>query len=124
MAAPNSKATLKEYALRQLGKPVLDINVDDDQIDDIIDDALQYFAEYHYDGTIRTYLKHQINDNDLANQKGNASMSQSSTGSHISTNMTYKEGQGYIVLPESVYSVLRVFPFVDKSGLNLSLIHI
>ena len=47
MAAPNSKATLKEYALRQLGKPVLDINVDDDQIDDIIDDALQYFAEYH-----------------------------------------------------------------------------
>ena len=61
MAAPNSKATLKEYALRQLGKPVLDINVDDDQIDDIIDDALQYFAEYHYDGTIRTYLKHKIN---------------------------------------------------------------
>ena len=67
---PNiSKTTLKEYALRQLGKPVLDINVDDDQIDDIIDDALQYFAEYHYDGTIRTYLKHQINDTDLANQK-------------------------------------------------------
>ena len=47
---------------------MIDINVDDDQIDDIIDDALQYFAEYHYDGTIRTYLKHQINDNDLANQ--------------------------------------------------------
>ena len=119
MAAPNSKATLKEYALRQLGKPVLDINVDDDQIDDIIDDALQYFAEYHYDGTIRTYLKHQINDNDLANQKADASMAQSSTGSHISTNMTFKEGQGYVVLPESVYSVLRVFPFVDKSGLNM-----
>ena len=119
MAAPNSKATLKEYALRQLGKPVLDINVDDDQIDDIIDDALQYFAEYHYDGTIRTYLKHQINDTDLANQKADASMSQSSTGSHISSNMTFKEGQGYVVLPESVYSVLRVFPFVDKSGLNM-----
>ena len=119
MAAPNSKATLKEYALRQLGKPVIDINVDDDQIDDIIDDALQYFAEYHYDGTIRTYLKHQINDNDLANQKADASMSQSTTGSHISSNMTFKEGQGYVVLPESVYSVLRVFPFVDKSGLNM-----
>ena len=119
MAAPNSKATLKEYALRQLGKPVLDINVDDDQIDDIIDDALQYFAEYHYDGTIRTYLKHQINTNDLANQKADASIPQSTTGSHISTNMTFKEGQGYVVLPESVYSVLRVFPFVDKSGLNM-----
>ena len=119
MAAPNSKATLKEYALRQLGKPVIEINVDDDQVDDIIDDALQYFAEYHYDGTIRTYLKHQINDNDLANQKTDASMSQSSTGSHISSSMTFKEGQGYVVLPESVYSVLRVFPFVDKSGLNM-----
>ena len=119
MAAPNSKATLKEYALRQLGKPVLDINVDDDQIDDIIDDALQYFAEYHYDGTIRTFLKHQINDNDLANQKQDASIGQSTTGSHISSNMTFKEGQGYVVLPESVLSVLRIFPFVDKSGLNM-----
>ena len=119
MAAPNSKETLKQYALRQLGKPVIEINVDDDQLDDIIDDALQYFAEYHYDGTIRTYLKHQINDNDLANQKADASMTQSSTGSHISSNMTFKEGQGYVVLPESVYSVLRVFPFVDKSGLNM-----
>ena len=119
MAAPNSKETLKQYALRQLGKPVIEINVDDDQLDDILDDALQYFAEYHYDGTIRTYLKHQINDNDLVNQKADASMAQSSTGSHISSNMTFKEGQGYVVLPESVYSVLRVFPFVDKSGLNM-----
>ena len=109
MAAPNSKATLKEYALRQLGKPVLDINVDDDQLDDILDDALQYFAEYHYDGTIRTYLKHQINDSHLASQKADASMNQSSTGTHIASNMTFKEGQGYVVLPESVYSVLRVF---------------
>ena len=129
MAAPNSKATLKEYALRQLGKPVLDINVDDDQLDDIIDDALQYFAEYHYDGTIRTFLKHKINNNDLVNQKSNASIGQSTTGTHISTNMTFEEGQGYVVLPESVLSVLRIFPFVDKSGLNmfdlrLSLIHI
>ena len=119
MAAPNSKATLKEYALRQLGKPVLDINVDDDQLDDIIDDALQYFAEYHYDGTIRTFLKHKINNNDLVNQKSNASIGQSTTGTHISTNMTFEEGQGYVVLPESVLSVLRIFPFVDKSGLNM-----
>ena len=49
MASPNSKTTLKEYALRQLGKPVLEVNVDDDQVDDIIDDCLQYYKEYHYD---------------------------------------------------------------------------
>ena len=50
MAVPTSKSTFKEYCLRQLGKPVIDINVDDDQIDDRIDEALQYFAQYHYDG--------------------------------------------------------------------------
>ena len=121
MASPNSKTTLKEYALRQLGKPVLEVNVDDDQVDDIIDDCLQYYKEYHYDGTMRTYLKHQINTSDLANQKADASMAQSSTGSHISSSMTFKEGQGYVVMPESVMSVLRIFPFTDKS---LSLIHI
>ena len=53
MAVPTSKSTFKEYCLRQLGKPVIDINVDDDQIDDRIDEALQYFAQYHYDGVER-----------------------------------------------------------------------
>ena len=115
MASPNSKTTLKDYALRQLGAPVIEINVDDDQVDDVIDDCLQYYKEFHYDGTIRTYLKHQINTADLVNQRANASMSQSSTGTHISSSMTYKEGQGYLVLPESVMSVLRIFPFTDKS---------
>ena len=60
MAAPNSKATLKEYCLRALGKPVIEINVDDDQVDDRLDEALQYFAEFHMDGVERLYLKHQI----------------------------------------------------------------
>lgn len=119
MASPNSKTTLKDYALRQLGAPVIEINVDDDQVDDVIDDCLQYYKEFHYDGTIRTYLKHQINTNDLTNQRANASMAQSSTGTHISSSMTYKEGQGYLVMPESVMSVLRIFPFTDKSGLNM-----
>ena len=60
MAAPNSKDNSKEYCLRSLGKPVIEINVDDDQVDDRLDEALQYFAEYHMDGVQRTYLKHQI----------------------------------------------------------------
>jgi len=51
MAEPNSKASLKEYIKRKLGAPVLEINVDDDQFDDRIDEALQYFREYHYDGS-------------------------------------------------------------------------
>ena len=60
MAVPTSKATLKEHCLRSLGKPVIDVNVDPDQCDDRIDDALQYFAEYHMDGVERMYLKYKM----------------------------------------------------------------
>ena len=56
MAEPASRANLKEYALRALGKPVIEINVDDDQLEDRLDEALQYYAQYHYDGIRRTYL--------------------------------------------------------------------
>ena len=56
MAAPNSKATLKEYALRRLGKPVLEVNVADDQIDDALDYTIEKFQEYHYGGSERMYM--------------------------------------------------------------------
>ena len=56
MAIPNTRANLKEYCLRSLGKPVIDINVDEDQVEDRIDEALQYFAQYHTDGVERMYL--------------------------------------------------------------------
>ena len=50
MAIPNTRSTFKEYCLRSLGKPVIEINVDPDQVEDRIDEALQYFSQYHYDG--------------------------------------------------------------------------
>ena len=65
MAVPNTKATLKEYCLRSLGKPVIDINVDDDQIDDRIDEAVQYFCQYHTDGVERMYLKYEVTAADI-----------------------------------------------------------
>jgi hypothetical protein len=58
MAQPASRTGLRDYCLRQLGFPVLEINIDDDQVDDAIDDALQYYRERHYDGVERMYLKH------------------------------------------------------------------
>ena len=64
MANPNSRANLKEYCLRTLGKPVIEINVDDDQVEDRIDESLQYFAQYHYDFFKRTYLKYQYTQAD------------------------------------------------------------
>ena len=60
MATPNSRQTLKDYCLRQLGHPVLEVNVDDDQLEDRIDDALQIFQDYHFDGTQKLLLKHQV----------------------------------------------------------------
>ena len=51
MASPNTRATFKDYCLRALGKPVVEINVDDDQVDDRIDEALEYWRDYHFDGS-------------------------------------------------------------------------
>lgn len=60
MAVPASREQLKDWCLRQLGFPVIEINVDDDQVDDRIDEALQYFQDFHFDGVERWYLKHQV----------------------------------------------------------------
>ena len=60
MAKPSSREALKQYCLRMLGKPVVEVNVDDDQLEDRIDEGLQYFQEYHFDGVEKTYLRHKI----------------------------------------------------------------
>ena len=68
MAKPSSRKTLKDYVLRKLGSPVIDINIDDSQLEDCLDDALQFFAEYHFDGVQLRYLKHQITSTDITNE--------------------------------------------------------
>ena len=65
MTQPTSRSTLKDYAKRQLGHPVVELNVDDDQLEDRIDDALEYFQEYHFDGTYPTFLKHLVTGSTL-----------------------------------------------------------
>lgn len=64
MATPTSRAEFKEYCLRKLGKPVIEINVDDDQVDDRIDEALKYYWDYHFDGSEKLYYKYMIQDAD------------------------------------------------------------
>jgi hypothetical protein len=68
MAQPRSREQFKEYCLRALGAPVIEINVDDDQLEDRIDEALEQFQEFHYEATYRTFLKHQLTDSDVSNQ--------------------------------------------------------
>ena len=65
MASPASRQELIDYAKRQLGAPVLEINVADEQVDDIIDDSLQYFYERHFDGVIQTFLKYEVTQEDI-----------------------------------------------------------
>jgi hypothetical protein len=67
MATPNSRTSMKEFCLRRLGKPVIEINIDDDQMDDRIDEALLYYQDYHFDGVETTWLKHAITQTDIDN---------------------------------------------------------
>ena len=116
MAIPTTKAQLLSYAKRQLGEPVVEINVDDDQADDILDDALQFFTEYHYDGTIRTYLKHQITQSEIDNQKTNSNVTSSTSGGSDNGATTWLEGNNYIELPEAVMSVVRVLDISSSTN--------
>lgn len=118
MATPSTRSTFKEYCLRALGKPVIEINVDPDQVEDRIDEALQYFAQYHYDGVERMFLKYQITADDITRARSDNSLT-SVTDVDGSTTATWKEQKNYIPVPTSIMSIVQVFPFTDKSALNM-----
>ena len=118
MAIPTTKATFKSYCLRALGFGVIDINVSDDQVDDRIDEALQYFAQYHYDGIEKMYLKYQITQADVTRGASNTITTATDT---IDSSITasFGEGNGFIPMPSSVVSVIQIFPFDNSSTNNM-----
>jgi len=118
MAIPSSKATLKTYCLRALGFGVIDINVSDDQIDDRVDEALQYFAQYHYDGVERMLLKYQVTAADITRSKTDSTTT-ATDSIDSSITASFGEGNGFIPMPSSVISVLGIFPFSDSSTNNM-----
>ena len=115
MAVPSTRETLKQYCLRNLGKPVIDINVDDDQVEDRIDEALQYFAQYHVDGVERMYLKYEVTQADVTRMTTDSTESITEDG--VTT--TWKQGENFLVVPSSVISVVNVFPLSDRANLNM-----
>ena len=115
MAEPATREQLKQYALRNLGKPVIEINVDDAQLEDRLDEALQYFSQYHYDGVERVYLKYQYTEADKTRLTSNTSSS--ATKNSVTTN--FSEANNYLIVPESVLAVNRIFNLSDKHNLNL-----
>ena len=121
MAKPATREQLKQYALRALGKPVIEINVDDDQMEDRLDEALQYFAQYHYEGVKRTYLKYKYTqaDKDRITGTGITETATKTYGDSTSVSSQWIEGNDYIIVPESVISVVNIFPFSNKGNLNL-----
>ena len=130
MAKPSTRQGLIDYCLRRLGAPVLEINVDDDQIDDLVDDALQYFQERHFDGVERMYLKYRFTQADLdrgraSNESGSTNtagiVTTSATSTSISgygtTTSNYYETSNFIQVPDSVIGIEKIFKF-DTSSIS------
>jgi len=126
MAKPSTKQGLIDYCKRQLGAPVLEINVADDQIDDLLDDALQLFNERHYDGVERMYLKHQITQEEIDRGKASGTTgvgivtttAESTSVSGIGTITTkWYENSNFLQVPDSVIGVEKIFKF-DTSSIS------
>ena len=90
MAKPSTRAEFKTYCLRRLGDPVITINVDDDQVEDRIDDALSFWYDYHYDGTEKVFLKHKLTQTDITRK--------------------------WIYCPDSIIGVVNLMPIDDSSA--------
>ena len=116
MATPTSKDTLKEYCLRNLGKPVIEVNVDPDQCDDRIDEALQYFAEYHMDGVERVYLKHQITESQKTRARTDSSENVTDAVDNTGGAYAWKEQKVWIPVPASVVSIIKVLPMTNSTS--------
>ena len=114
MAEPSSRQELKDYCLRRLGHPVLEINVDDDQLDDLIDDAFQYYRERHFDGVEQMYLKHEITADDVT-RFDSADETSSTPAPDASTWLTRKN---FIEIPEHIVGISKVMGISSNFARN------
>ena len=121
MASPSNRTEFVNYCKRQLGAPVLEINIADEQVEDVIDDAVQYFQERHFDGVAQTYLKYKITQDDI--DRGRASMESGKKQTGITTTtatadiagtdvtFTYYENSNFLQIPPSVIGVTKIYHF-------------
>ena len=119
MAQPSTRSELIDYCKRKLGAPVLEINVADEQVEDVLDDAIQYFHERHFDGVLRTYLKYQITQDDIERGKGPGAdgvtgivtTTATATIDGASMNFDWEENSNYLQVPPAVIGVDKIFHF-------------
>ena len=127
MAQPSSRQTFIDYCKRQLGYPVLEINVADEQIDDLVDDALQYFQERHFDGVFPTLLKYKFTQADIDRGRarggpnspvGIASTSATSVIDGASVQFDFEENSNYLKVPDDVIGITKVFQFEGSNSVS------
>ena len=120
MAQPSTRQELIDYCKRQLGFPVLEINVADEQIDDLVDDAIQFFQERHFDGVYETYYKYKITQADIDRGRtrggsndpvGIVTTTATSTIVGTATTFTFEENSNYLQIPNNVIGVTKLFHF-------------
>ena len=121
MASPSNRTEFVNYCKRQLGAPVLEINIADEQVEDVIDDAVQYFQERHFDGVAQAYLKYKITQDDI--DRGRASMETNKKQTGITTTtatadiagtdvtFSYYENSNFLQIPASVIGVTKIYHF-------------
>ena len=126
----NSRGALINYAKRRLGAPVLEINVADEQIEDLLDDAIQFFQQRHFDGVERMYLKHKFTQDEIDRGKANQGASSTTTTgivttTGVSTSITgygtttsvFTENSNFIQVPDAVIGIQQIFKF-DSSSIS------
>ena len=123
MAKPSSREALKQYCLRKLGKPVLEVNVDDDQIEDLIDDALQLYHERHGEGIDRVFLKHKLTEAERTAMVGIAQTTTVTDTFGGISSADYTEQANYLPLPDTIIGVNKIFK-MDSSTLSAGMFNI
>jgi len=131
MAQPSTRQELIDYCLRQLGAPVLEINVAEEQIQDLVDDAIQFFQERHFDGVTQVYLKYKVTQEDVDRGKArppgapNAESSVGIASTSVTTNIvgnpttfTYYENSNYLQIPPSIIGINKVFQYDDAQSVS------
>ena len=120
MSQPSSRSELINYCKRQLGAPVLEINVADEQLDDLVDDALQYFHERHFDGVMQTFLKYKVTQDDIdrgraKEEDGNIGVTTTTASSNVSgigtVTFSYNEAGNYLQIPPAVIGITKIYHF-------------
>lgn len=118
MAQPSTRQELVDYCKRKLGAPVLEINVADEQIDDLVDDAIQFFQERHFDGVYPTFFKYKLTEEDISrgrarvdNPVGLASTSVTTSIVGAASTFTYYENNNFLQIPPHVVGVNKIFHY-------------